>query len=230
MRKLMMLASVAALATALPNVAAAQGRGHGNGHSARAEQGMRGNARARADVGQRARVRHADRVRVTDRNRNGVADHLERRLVDRNRDGIDDRAQSRFVDRNRDGIDDRAQSRFVDLNRDGIDDRTQSRFVDRNRDGIDDRAQNRYGGASCPPGLANRTPACVPPGQAKRMFREGQRVPTNFNLFTDYNSIPLDLRQRFNIPSGYNYVYRDNSVYVVDPTTRVVRDIIDLIF
>jgi hypothetical protein len=197
MRKLMMIASVAALATALPNVAAAQGRGNGNGQSARADQGQRGNARPRIQVPQRERMRQVDRMRETDRNRNGVADRLDRRLVDRNRDGIDDRIQTRFVDRN--------------------------------RDGIDDRAGNRYGGAACPPGLANRNPACVPPGQAKRMFREGQRIPTNFDLFTNYNDIPFDLRQRYNIPQDFNYIYRDNSVYVVDPTTRVVRSIIDLL-
>ena len=172
MRKLIMLASVAALA-ALPSVASAKPPHGGNGHRAQAERG---------DGGPRTRNRARPRVDNADRNRNGVADRLERG------------------------------------------------FVDRNRDGIDDRARNRHGGGVCPPGLANRTPACVPPGQARRMFREGQRIPTNFNVFTDYNSIPAEYRQRFNIPSGYNYVYRDNSVYVVDPATRVVRDIIDLIF
>jgi len=134
------------------------------------------------------------------------------------------RARARQAERVRD------MDRDTDRNRNGVADRLERGFTDRNRDGIDDRAGNRYGGNVCPPGLANRTPACVPPGQAKRMFREGQRIPTNFNVFTDYNSIPADLRQRFNIPSGYNYVYRDNSVYVVDPTTRIVRSIIDLIF
>jgi hypothetical protein len=174
-----MLASVAALTTALPTVSAAQGRGNGNGHSARAEQGARGSARARTDM--RQRTRQVDRARDTDRNRNGVADRLERG------------------------------------------------FVDRNRDGIDDRAQNRYGGANCPPGLANRTPACVPPGQARRMFREGQRVPTNYGAFTSYNDIPVQYREQFNIPGGYNYIYRDNSVYVVDPRTRLIRSVIDLL-
>lgn len=195
MRKLLMLASVAALTTALPAVSAAQGRGNGNGHSARAEQGARGSARARTDM--RQRTRQVDRARDTDRNRNGVADRLERGFVDRNQDGIDDRRQDRFVDRN--------------------------------RDGIDDRAQNRYGGANCPPGLANRTPACVPPGQARRMFREGQRVPTNYGAFTSYNDIPVQYREQFNIPGGYNYIYRDNSVYVVDPRTRLIRNVIDLL-
>ena len=103
------------------------------------------------------------------------------------------------------------------------------RSFDRNGDGIDDRAQNRYGGAACPPGLANRTPACIPPGQARRIFREGQRVPTNYRAFTSYNDIPLEIRQRYNIPDGSNYIYRDNSVYVVNPRTRLITDIINLL-
>ena len=107
----------------------------------------------------------------------------------------------------------------------------QQTWVDRNRDGIDDRAQNRYGGSACPPGLANRTPACVPPGQARRMFREGQLVPQNYGYYTPYDALlgRVPDAYRNQIPTGYNYIYRDNSVYVVDPRTRVVTSIIDLL-
>jgi hypothetical protein len=59
------------------------------------------------------------------------------------------------------------------------------------------------------------------------MFREGQRIPTNYGAFTSYNDIPLQYRNR--VPSGYNYIYRDDSVYVVDPHTRLVRSIINLL-
>ena len=69
----------------------------------------------------------------------------------------------------------------------------------------------------------------MPPGQVNRLFREGQRLPVNYRYYTDYGQIPVDIRNRFGIPTGYRYIYRDNSVYVVDPTTRLVRDIIDLI-
>jgi hypothetical protein len=88
-------------------------------------------------------------------------------------------------------------------------------------------SHGRYGGANCPPGLANRTPACVPPGQARRMFREGQRIPTSYGAFNSYNDIPEQYRGR--VPTGYNYIYRDNNVYVVDPQTRLVRSIINLL-
>ena len=79
----------------------------------------------------------------------------------------------------------------------------------------------------CPPGLANRNPRCVPPGQAQRMFREGQRIPANYRYFVDYDGIPQAYRTR--VPEGYRYIYRDDTVYVVDPATSLVRSIIDLI-
>ena len=125
----------------------------------------------------------------------------------------------------------RSVDRTVDRDGNGIAD-ARERFVDRNRDGIDDRTGNRYGGSACPPGLAKKTPACVPPGQAKRTFSEGQRVPTGFDSFTDFNDIPLQLRNA--IPSQYGsdafrYIYRDNRVYVVDRRTRIVSDIINLL-
>jgi hypothetical protein len=109
-----------------------------------------------------------------------------------------------------------------------IDDRLR---VDRNRDGIDDRAQNRYGGAACPPGLANRSPACLPPGQARRMFQQGQALPRSYSDFTPYDTLlgRIPESYRDDIPTGYRYVYRDDSVYVVDPQTRIIRSIIDLI-
>ena len=81
----------------------------------------------------------------------------------------------------------------------------------------------------CPPGLANRNPPCVPPGQARRMFHEGQRLPVNYSYYTGYDAIPITVRNRYGIPTGYRYIYRDNVVYVVDPTTRLVRDIIDIL-
>ena len=173
MRKLMLIASVAAMAIATP--ALAQGRGNGQGHGARNGQVVR------TLPAPRARVR-TDARTSTDwqRGRN--------------------RARTNVIDRNGDGVDDRAQSR-------------------------------RYGGAVCPPGLANRTPACVPPGQARRSFREGQRLPESYRYYTDYDALigRVPEAYRSQIPTGQRYIYRDNSVYVVDPTTRVVTNIIDLL-
>lgn len=116
---------------------------------------------------------------------------------------------------------------FRDTNGDGLLDARD--VIDRDRNGIDDRAQNRYGGADCPPGLAKKSPACVPPGQAKRQFAQGQRIPSSYNALTGYNAIPEAYRSQVPYSPTSRYIYRDNQVYVVDPATRAVTSIINLI-
>lgn len=103
---------------------------------------------------------------------------------------------------------------------------------DRNRNRIDDRDEalaRKYGGALCPPGLWKKTPSCMPPGQAKRLFREGQRVTSNYRYFTPYSDIPLALRNQYNLSDQNRYIYRNNVIYEVDPTTRLVTDIINAV-
>lgn len=118
----------------------------------------------------------------------------------------------------------------VDANRNGILDRRESGFRDRDRDGRDDRFENRddnrYGANACPPGLAKKGNGCMPPGQAKRMFREGQRIPNGYNYYTDYNNIPVQYRNQYNLDPAYRYIYRDNQIYVVDPRTSLVQRVI----
>lgn len=118
----------------------------------------------------------------------------------------------------------------LDGNRNGIVDRRERGFVDRNRDGRDDRFAyrdaNRYGANACPPGLAKKGNGCMPPGQAKRLFAEGQRIPGGYNYYTDYNNIPVQYRNQYNLDPNYNYIYRDNSIYVVDPRTSLVQRVI----
>ena len=120
-------------------------------------------------------------------------------------------------------------NRTADINGNGIADYREAR-IDMNRDGVDDRVLNRYGGHVCPPGLANRTPACVPPRQAKRMFEMGQRLPMGYDrYFTNYNDIPVAYRSQVPYLDTNRYIYRDNRVYIIDPTTRLVTRIIDLV-
>jgi hypothetical protein len=105
-------------------------------------------------------------------------------------------------------------------------------IVDRNRNGIWDRDEalaRRYGGALCPPGLAKKPTSCMPPGQAKRTFREGQRLSSNYRYYTPYGNIPLALRERYDLSDDYRYVYRNNVIYMVDPATRAVTNIINAI-
>lgn len=168
----------------------------------------KGNAKAKASV-------HLNARGQVDVNRNGIADWREQRLIDANANGVLDWRERRTVDINRNGIAD-----------------WRERWIDRDRDGIDDRQEammGRYGGAACPPGLAKKSPACIPPGQAKRLFAEGQRIPSSYRTFTPFGDIPLAVRNQYNLDDDYRYIYRDNTVYVIEPTTRLVRDIINVL-
>jgi hypothetical protein len=85
---------------------------------------------------------------------------------------------------------------------------------------------NKYGGAACPPGLAKKSPACMPPGQAKKLFREGERVPVEYKHYTPYGSIPGPLVNRYGLTDRNHYIYRQNVIYVVDPVTHRVTRVI----
>jgi hypothetical protein len=105
---------------------------------------------------------------------------------------------------------------------------------DRNGNGILDSrerraAANRYGANDCPPGLARKNNGCLPPGQARKLFTQGQRLPVGYNFYSDYDDIPVAYRSRVPFNDDYRYIYRDDTVYVVDPATRLVTRVIDLI-
>lgn len=119
---------------------------------------------------------------------------------------------------------------MVDINRNGVAD-FRERRIDVNRNRIDDRVEARWnlGNEWCPPGLAKRNNGCLPPGHAKRVFALNQRLPTGYRFFTPYDQIPLDLRTRYELDDDLRYIYRDNYIYVVDPQTRLVNRIIDLL-
>lgn len=151
--------------------------------------------------------------------------------IDMNRNGTADWREQRLIDANANGILDWRENRRVDINRNGIPDWNEGR-IDRDRDGIDDRQEammNRWGGASCPPGLAKREPPCIPPGQVGRAFREGQRLPVNYRWYTPWSDISGDWRTQYNLDDDYRYIVQERYIYEVDPTTRAVRRIIDLL-
>jgi hypothetical protein len=115
----------------------------------------------------------------------------------------------------------------VDGNRNGILDRRERGFRDRDRDGRDDRFEsNRYGANNCPPGLAKKNNGCMAPGQAARLFRQGQRVPNGYNYYTDYSNIPVQYRNQYNLDTSNRYIYRNDNIYVVNPRTSLVERII----
>lgn len=85
-----------------------------------------------------------------------------------------------------------------------------------------------YGVGRCPPGLARKAVPCVPPGQAKKLFGVGQRVPPNYRGLLRYNALPPSVRSRYGRQlSPYSrYIYENGYIYRVDPRTMVVLQVL----
>jgi len=57
-------------------------------------------------------------------------------------------------------------------------------------------------------------------------WRTGYRFGPRYS-YTSYNAIPRTYVQRYDLNPRYRYVYRDNYIYQVDPSTYAVTRIID---
>ncbi|MES0861254.1 hypothetical protein ABLN87_02735 [Ruegeria sp. SCPT10] len=71
---------------------------------------------------------------------------------------------------------------------------------------------------NCPPGLAKKAVPCVPPGQAKKYYRVGDRI--------DRDYFWIDDPYRYGLKRGGNYVRAGDYVYRIDPETRKVLNLI----
>ena len=83
-----------------------------------------------------------------------------------------------------------------------------------------------YGVAGCPPGLAKKPVRCMPPGQAKKIYGVGQRLPMGFGSPLGFNQIPYDLRHQYGLIPDGRYYYGDGYLYRVDPRTMLVQQAI----
>jgi hypothetical protein len=84
-----------------------------------------------------------------------------------------------------------------------------------------------YGMGGCPPGLAKKAVPCVPPGQAKKMFGVGQRLPQGFGSPLGYNQIPYNVRNQYGLNPNGSYYYDQGYLYRVDPRTMLVQQAIN---
>jgi hypothetical protein len=68
----------------------------------------------------------------------------------------------------------------------------------------------------------------MPPGQYKKQFEVGQRVPKGYDGLRSYNSLPYEMRMRYGgtLDPKARYIYDQNYLYRVDPATMVVRQIL----
>ena len=83
-----------------------------------------------------------------------------------------------------------------------------------------------YGVGGCPPGLAKKHNGCMPPGQAKKLYRIGQRFPLSYGNRWSYNQIPYDLRRQYGFEPDDRYYYGDGYVYRVDPKTMLIQQVV----
>jgi hypothetical protein len=85
-----------------------------------------------------------------------------------------------------------------------------------------------YGAGGCPPGLRRQNPECMPPGQRKKLFEVGQRVPSGYKGLMRYNSLPSELRNQYGgtLDPRARYIYDQQYLYRVDPTTMIVRQVL----
>ncbi|HEY0626430.1 MAG TPA: hypothetical protein VGD10_06820 [Allosphingosinicella sp.] len=197
MRNLLLLIGAATMAVSVP--AAAQGQGKGKSQAAKTQNAAKGKGQARTNV-------RAQNKASTARNSSAAG------RVDANRNGILDRFER---DTDGDGILDYREGRL-------------QRTLDRNGNGILDRYESGSRNVNfCPPGLANKTPACIPPGQARQMYSAGQRLPSGYR----YVTVPQQYISQIPSydPNRYRYYYDQQRVYVVDPTTRLISSVIDLV-
>jgi hypothetical protein len=96
-------------------------------------------------------------------------------------------------------------------------------FGDRDRDEVRRYWVDTYGRGNCPPGLAKKHNGCLPPGQAKKRYIVGQRLPAA----VVFQPLPPVLVTRLGpAPAGYQYVVVDGDVLKLAVGTRLVVDAI----
>ena len=190
-----------------------------NSRPVRFAQAERGN-----DKRNETRMRGQDRKedRRSERQAQNRVERREQRAENRNRGRADDR-QARMVNRGEDrrvvrarDMDDRRLARAR-----GSDDR---RVRVRNFDNDDRWVENFARGVNgCPPGLANKNPACMPPGQYKKW--EGNLLPAALKS----SMLPLALRDVWRDNDDYYYRYNNAGyVYRVDRDNDLVSALLPL--
>ncbi len=100
-------------------------------------------------------------------------------------------------------------------------------FRDRDFDRDDVIAANAlgFGVGGCPPGLAKKPVACMPPGQARKFV--GQRVDSLARAAA-LSELPVRLRSIYPDTDDYYYRYGDGYLYRVDRQSQLVNSLLPL--
>lgn len=87
-------------------------------------------------------------------------------------------------------------------------------------------------GIHCPPGLANRDPACVPPGQAKKGVTTEEWTGYEVGDHIDRDDFTWIDVENYDLPElepGERYAIVDDQVIIIDPTTYTVVALLDVL-
>jgi hypothetical protein len=91
--------------------------------------------------------------------------------------------------------------------------------------GHEGRGPVGYGVGGCPPGLAKKHNGCMPPGQARKLYR-GQRWQSGYGSRYAFGRIPYDLRRRYDLNPYDRYYYNNGYLYAVNPRTMLIQQVI----
>lgn len=238
MRKLILLASAAAMAVSMPVLAQAKGGGQGksggNPHAAHSGHGGGGDhGRGKEARGGRERGPDTRQQRADHRGGGGHGREARELRVDRG----DGQGRSRQVERRAEREVERIDRRDVREAR-RIDNRDWSGWLDRSgrrggRHGFADRSSFfregrplpvRAAGQGCPPGLAKQNAFCMPPGQLRRAQMLGQRIDRN-----RFGAVPEEWLYRFRDDDEFYYLFDDDGfVYRVDRDNDLVSSILPI--
>lgn len=98
-------------------------------------------------------------------------------------------------------------------------------FAKRDRDSVHEHFDREFReGKDCPPGLAKKNNGCLPPGQAKKQWHQGEPLPQA----VVYHDLPRKLLLELPpLPHGQRYVRVLRAVLLIDEGTRMVIDAIE---
>ena len=97
-------------------------------------------------------------------------------------------------------------------------------FNDTQRGAVRTYFADTHGRGKCPPGLEKKNNGCLPPGQAKKRYVVGQRLPSGIVVV----DLPAVLSTRIGpAPAGYRYGLVDGDLLKLAVGTMLVVDAID---
>jgi len=242
MRKLLTIASIAVIAIAMPAAAKPGNGGGGKGGGPKAEHGHRGgggpaaghgggpggghggghSAGGKADRGPKAgpggwagremRAPRSDQRQSRPERRWAKAEQKREKQWRK----AEAKSARQWAKQERGTREDRQIFRAAE-HRQRLDDRSLWR---------DDRRFAAGFAGSCPPGLAKKSNGCLPPGQANKQFRLGERIPLAY--YPSYN-LPAEYRDWYYDTPEYSYRYDDGNIYRVDNQTSLISALIPLL-